>query len=131
MIRYERLHHISLDVKDLPRAKAFYADILCLQEIPRPPLKTQGVWFAVGDETGVDGQQLHLLLHDGETLRQGGIDTADGHFALRVHSYKETIEWLDRCGASYEARPNALTGFPQIYLLDPDRNIIELNAKHV
>jgi hypothetical protein len=26
------------------------------------------------------------------------------------------------------ARPHAVTGYPQIYILDPDRHVIEINA---
>jgi catechol 2,3-dioxygenase-like lactoylglutathione lyase family enzyme len=127
MIRYEQVHHVSLNVTDLQKAKEFYTDVLCLREMERPPLKTRGVWFSVGE----DGQQLHLIEYPGETLRQGGIDGSDGHYALRVQSYSETIDWLTRCGVEFEARPHAKTGFPQIYLLDPDRNVIELNAQEL
>ncbi|WP_420819476.1 VOC family protein [Paenibacillus thalictri] len=117
------LHHVSIIVRELEPAKAFYRDVLLLKEIERPPFDFEGAWYGLGE-----GQQLHLIVHDGETRRNGGIDTRDGHFALRVASYSKTLAWLDRCGVSYEARPHAKAGFPQIYVLDPDHNIIELNA---
>lgn len=123
-IRYEQLHHVSIVVTDLVRAKAFYRDVLGLSEMARPDFDFGGAWYAIGDA----GQQLHLIVHDGETKRSGGIDTRDGHFALRVRSYSETLAWLDRCGVEYEARPRPKAGFAQIYVLDPDRNMIELNA---
>ncbi|WP_248928090.1 VOC family protein [Paenibacillus hamazuiensis] len=123
MIEYTMLHHVSIIVQDLDAAKRFYREVLCLKEIERPPFDFAGAWFGIGD-----GQQLHLIVHRGETQRHGGIDTRDGHLALRVSSYKKTREWLDRCGVPYEARPHAKAGFPQIYVLDPDRNVVELNA---
>lgn len=123
-IHYEQLHHVSVIVTDLERAKAFYGGVLGLKETLRPDFDFGGAWYAVGDT----GQQLHLIVHDGETRRSGGIDTRDGHFALRVRSYKETLAWLDRCGVPCEARPRPKAGFAQIYVLDPDRNIIELNT---
>jgi glyoxylase I family protein len=126
MIQVSAMHHVSLLVTDLERAKAFYREVIGLQEIERPPFEFPGAWFAVGSS----GQQLHLIVHRGECLRQGGIDSRDGHFALRVTSFKDTLAWLDRCGIEYDARPNSKAGFPQIYVLDPDRNIIELNAEH-
>lgn len=92
---------------------------------PDSGIADRGFWFAVGE----GGQQLHLILHPGETLRTQGIDTRDGHFALRVDSYTETIRWMEGQGIEYVARPDSSTGFPQIYLLDPDRNVIELNAE--
>jgi hypothetical protein len=47
-----------------------------------------------------------------------------------VKSFKATIKWLDDRGISYEARPNSLAGFTQIYILDPDHNIIEFDAPY-
>ncbi|WP_274364337.1 VOC family protein [Paenibacillus thermotolerans] len=124
MVRCEGIHHVSLIVTDLERAKSFYKDILGLREIERPPFDFPGAWLAVGES----GQQVHLLVHDGETKRQGGIDTRDGHFALRVQSYEETRRHLTQKGIEHTANPNSITGFAQIFLLDPDRNVIELNA---
>ncbi len=124
MIRYRMLHHVSLAVTDLDRAKAFYKDVLGLEEIDRPPFDFPGAWFKIGDE----GQQLHLIVHKGETLRKGGMDTRDGHFAVRVHSFDETVKWLEKCGVEFVSNRNSTAGFPQIFVLDPDRNIIELNA---
>ncbi|TVY09430.1 VOC family protein [Paenibacillus cremeus] len=125
MIPVESIHHISLNVKDLERSKAFYSTIIGLKEIERPPFDFPGAWFGIGE----GGQQLHLIVYDGETLREGGIDSRDGHFALRVRSYKESIAWLDQHGIQYDARPKARAGFPQIYVIDPDRNVVELNAE--
>ncbi|TDF98632.1 VOC family protein [Paenibacillus piri] len=125
MMNMESIHHVSLTVRDLDRAKAFYEQVLGFKEIERPPFDFAGAWYAVG--TG--GQQLHLIVHSGETFRQGGIDTRDGHFAVRVGSFKAAQAWLDRQGVSYEARPHAKAGFPQIYVLDPDHNVIEINAE--
>jgi glyoxylase I family protein len=124
MMQYEGIHHVSLTVRDLEKAKAFYSQVLGLQEIERPPFDFAGTWYAVGE----GGQQLHLIVHNGETKREGGIDTRDGHLAIRVRSYKAAKAWLEEQGIPHEARPFAKAGFPQIYVLDPDRNIIEFNA---
>jgi catechol 2,3-dioxygenase-like lactoylglutathione lyase family enzyme len=125
MITIEGLHHISIAVRNLEQAKRFYTDILGFQEILRPPFSSNGLWYAVG------AQQLHLIENPpGETLREGKIDTLDGHFAIQVKSYKETIEWLDAAAVSYEARPDSLAGFSQIYVLDVDHNIIEFDAAY-
>ncbi|MBP1154203.1 MULTISPECIES: VOC family protein [unclassified Paenibacillus] len=124
MLSIHSIHHVSLCVRDLERSKAFYKEVLGLEEIERPPFDFAGAWFTVGSE----GQQLHLIVHPGETLRQSGIHSRDGHLAIRVRSYKEAVAWLDSCGIDYDARPHPRAGFPQIYILDPDRNIIELNS---
>ncbi|MDF2723160.1 MAG: glyoxalase [Paenibacillus sp.] len=125
MIEFEKLHHVSIAVRDLERAKRFYSDVLNFQEITRPPFKSKGAWYAIGD------QQLHLIEHpNGETLRESDIDSTDGHFAIWVKSYKNTIEWLDRAGITYDARPQSAAGFTQIYIVDPDNNVIEFDAAY-
>ena len=129
----EMLHHVSLPVSDLEQAKRFYEDVLGLKAIARPPFDFPGAWYQVGE-----GQQLHLIVHDKSTFRSGkGMDTRDVHFAIRVKSYRATLDFLHSQGYSTDAEdefkrlvesPHARAGFPQIYLLDPDRNVIELNA---
>ncbi|MFB5760816.1 VOC family protein [Paenibacillus medicaginis] len=126
MIEFERLHHVSLAVRDLARAKKFYSEMLGFPEIERPPFRSKGVWYAVGAD-----QQLHLLEHPpGETLRTKGIDTTDGHFAIWVKSHSKTVAWLESIGVNYEARPDSVAGFAQIFILDPDHNIIEFGAPY-
>jgi glyoxylase I family protein len=128
------IHHVSLTVTDLAPSRAFYREILGLSEIERPPFSFAGAWFAVGES-----QQLHLIVHAGATFRgDRGIDTRDSHFAVRVASYRQTLEFLRSKGYREDAaeldllrmrlQPHATAGFPQIYILDPDRHVIELNA---
>ncbi len=124
MIHLEGIHHISLIVTDLERARAFYSEVIGLKEITRPAFDFPGTWYAIG----LDGQQLHLIVHEGQTKRIGGIDTRDGHFALRVTSFDETLAWLDNHNVTYKANRESITGFAQVFLLDPDNNVIELNA---
>jgi catechol 2,3-dioxygenase-like lactoylglutathione lyase family enzyme len=129
------LHHVSITVTDLERSRAFYRDVLRLREIERPNFGFPGAWFQVGES-----QHIHLIVHDGATFRgQRGIDTRDGHFALRVSSYREAVEYLRSQGFHEEGgeldpfkmrlQPHATAGFPQIYVLDPDRHVIEINAE--
>jgi catechol 2,3-dioxygenase-like lactoylglutathione lyase family enzyme len=131
------LHHVSLTVTDLERSRAFYRDILQLSEIERPPFSFAGAWFGIGET-----QQLHLIVHNGATFRgERGIDTRDSHFAVRVASYREAVDHLRSKGYREDAaeldplrmrlQPRAAAGFPQIYILDPDRHVIEINAAHL
>jgi len=128
------LHHVSLAVTNLERSKAFYGDVLGLKEIERPRFEFAGAWYGVGD------RQLHLIVHDKPTLRTRGIDSHDVHFALRVRSYRETVAFLQSRGYSSETRDDAKrlrenqwgkAGFPQVFILDPDRYVIELNAERL
>jgi catechol 2,3-dioxygenase-like lactoylglutathione lyase family enzyme len=128
------IHHVALGVTDLERSRRFYRDILGLEEIARPPFDFPGAWFSVGAS-----QHVHLIVHPHSTFRTGkGLDNRDGHFAVRVPSYRRTVEYLRSKGYREEAagdpfermilQPHATAGFPQIYILDPDRNVIEINA---
>jgi len=134
-MRIETIHHVSLTVSDLARSRQFYREILVLHEIERPGFPFPGAWFQVGGN-----QQLHLILHPGATFRGAkGIDTHDGHFAVGVASYRSTVAFLTSKGYREDAadddlmkmhtNPRAIAGFPQIYILDPDRHIIEINAE--
>ncbi len=134
-MQIETIHHVSLTVSDLARSRQFYREILALHEIERPGFPFPGAWFQVGGN-----QQLHIILHPGATFRGAkGIDTRDGHFAVRVASYRSTLAFLSSKGYREDAadddlmkmhtNPRATAGYPQIYILDPDRHIIEINAE--
>ena len=131
----ETIHHVSIPVTDLERSRRFYREVLGLQEIERPPFDFPGAWFAAGE----GGHQVHLLVGEAPTFRDAkGVESRDIHFALRVQSFRDAVELLESKGYSEDAAeldllklkvsPHSTAGFPQLYLLDPDRNIIEINA---
>ncbi len=134
MIAIAGIHHVSLNVRDLERSRAFYREVLELPEITRPPFSFPGAWFAVGGS-----QHLHLIVHADATFRgEKGIDTRDNHFAVRVRSFREALNFLRDRGYREDSpdemtrlivQPHAVAGFPQIYILDPDRHVIEINAE--
>lgn len=132
------LHHVAVNVTDLERSRQFYRDVLGLEEIARPPFSFPGAWFQVGGP----GHHVHLIVHEGAPTRGAtGIDTRDNHFALRVGSFREALERLGSLGYREDAAADdplrivvnrhATAGFPQIYVLDPDRNVIEINAERL
>jgi len=135
------LHHVSLPAIDLGRSRAFFRDVLGLREIARPAFDYPGAWFAVGE-----GQQLHLIAHDRATLRGAkGLDSRDVHFAIRVPSFSGAVEHLAARGyvdvehappeldplLSMKVNRAARAGFPQVYILDPAHNVIEINAERL
>lgn len=121
----QSLHHVAVCVTDVARAKHFYGAVLGLPEVPRPTFDFGGAWYELG------GRQLHLIVHlPTRTLRgTTAIDTRDGHLALRVGNYQHTLDHLRRHGVACVESPRNMTPWAQIYVTDPDGNVIELNAE--
>src|SRR5204863_10080986 len=123
-----------IPVADVERSRSFYRDVLGLREIARPPFDFPGAWFALGDG------ELHLIgePQDPTFREQKPLDPGDVHFAVRVEIYEESLAFLEAKGYSTEvdhlhphamiARPHPVTRYSQIYILDPDRHLIEINA---
>ena len=135
-LEVETLHHVSLPVRRLAASERFYEEVLGLEKIERPPFKFEGAWYGLGD------RQLHLIVHDKPTFRgEKGVDSRDIHFAIRVRSFRRALEHLQSHGYRADAAdgdprkmkvsPDATAGFPQIYVLDPDRHVIEINAERL
>jgi glyoxylase I family protein len=126
------LHHINVIVTDLPRSLAFYQKLLGLTIMERPPFKTVGAWLASGT------LQLHLTVHPPGSFRTSNIDNDDCHFAFRTDDFDDALATLTAVGFREDAaeddpmrvfiRRNSPAGYPQLFLLDPDRNIIEING---
>lgn len=125
MIQYEQLHHVGLNVTDLAKSKKFYEHVLCLPELKRPPFDFEGAWYAAGN------QQIHLLvLPESQTIRHNPfLSSREGHVALRVKSYEETLDWLKKHEVDVMEKPNSISGFAQLFIADPDGNLIELHVE--
>jgi glyoxylase I family protein len=117
----QSFHHVAVSVTDLARAKAFYGGVLGLHELPRPTFDVDGTWYRLGDG------QLHLIVHPPTRTLRGTreIDLCDGHVALRVTSYDETVAHLTAHGIPFLEREANPTTWQQIYVTDPDGNIVE------
>ncbi|WP_112944896.1 MULTISPECIES: VOC family protein [unclassified Rhizobium] len=127
------LHHVSIITDDLETSLPFYRDVFGLSEIPRPDFPVGGAWLACGS------LQVHLVVHPEGTFRQRPvIDRNDWHFAFRTDDFEGVLERLAALGFSGdlpEGDPKhmlvfrtGLAGFPQLYLRDPDLNIVEING---
>ena len=124
MLSVETVHHVAITVTDIERSKRFYGEVLQLPEVARPDFDFGGAWYEIG------GREVHLIVHDDTRTLRGTttIDIKDGHFALRVRSYAEAVAHLRALGIPHLALPQNKTSWAQIYVTDPDGNVIELNA---
>ncbi|WP_205123533.1 VOC family protein [Marimonas lutisalis] len=127
------LHHISYPVRDVEVSASFYEDLFKLKRLPRPPFPILGVWLGCGD------RQIHLVLNEAGTYRSSpSPDIADVHFAFCTDDFEGLVERLEAAGFREDLPEGdrkrvlmlreGLAGFPQLYLLDPDLNTIEVNA---
>ena len=127
------LHHVSYPVRDVEASAAFYEGLFDLTRLSRPPFAIPGVWL------GCDDRQVHLVFNESGTYRvTTSPDMADVHFAFWTDDFAGMVERLKAAGFSDDLPENdrkriliireGLAGFPQLYLLDPDLNTIEVNA---
>ena len=125
MLDIATIHHVSINVTDLERARRFYAGVLGLEETPRPAFDFPGAWYRLGD------RQLHLLVHPPTRTLRGTaeISSREGHFAVAVRDFDEARAHLERAGVPFDARARGQTPWSQIFLSDPDGNLIELSAE--
>ena len=127
------LQHVSILSSNLERSTAFYRDVLGMRQVPRPAFNIPGVWLEFGPF------QIHLIDNPKGSFRtRTYIDSGDTHFALRVENFEDAILRLKEMGFRADADENdpwrmlvirgGVAGFPQVYVLDPDNNVIEINA---
>jgi catechol 2,3-dioxygenase-like lactoylglutathione lyase family enzyme len=106
------LHHSSIRVSDLARSIEFYEGLLGLRPIPRPDFGFPGRWYGIG------GGQLHLI--QGE-VPPTPLDPSGPHFAIAVADLGAARRELAAAGIA-----TLDPGSSQLWIQDPDGNIIEL-----
>lgn len=127
-----KLHHVSVPTQDLERSARFYEGVLALKRLSRPPFTIDGIWFAIGD------RQIHVVVHPKAHFRAlKAVDNDDIHFALSTSDFDAAFTLLKSHGYNEELtgedpkrmilKRTGLAGFPQLFVMDPDHNIIEIN----
>ena len=118
-MRLRRLQHVSSPFADGDQdaLRAFYGQVLGLQEIPTP--STLGhlelVWFAAGD-----GVELHFF--------RGSVDAAAArHFCLDIEDLEEARQRLQAAGHEpYDDTP--IPNRPRFFCRDPAGNLVEFTS---
>lgn len=111
-----RLHHVQLGLPTGREddARAFYAGLLGLREVDKPPVLKErgGVWFEL------DGAQLHL------GVEPGFRPATKAHPALEVAEWEELRNRLRGAGRPVEDEA-LLPGRRRFYTSDPFGNRLE------
>ena len=100
----DRLDHYFVYASDLERTRAFYSEVLGLEQGPRPDFGFPGFWFYLEDRP---------VVHVGNEEFEGGY-TEDG----------------EERNLSFERREIPDFSLSQLFINDPDGVTIELNFFH-
>lgn len=114
------LNHVAIVVDDLGKAKDFYAGLMELKEIPRPPEvanSISGAWYALGD------LQLHVMVSSEPNER------SSKHFAIEIDEMDALVEKLKAGG--FEVEDSFAVGefVRRKFARDPFGNRIELMSR--
>ncbi len=108
------VHHVSINVRDVDEAIAFYVGSLGLTVRPdRPDFGFGGAWLDVGDE------QVHLI-------ERRPPQPEGQHFAIRVAGLDDVVAELRGRGVDVSDPEPVGTG-RQSFLSDPSGNLVELH----
>jgi glyoxylase I family protein len=125
-------NHLAREVLDLEKSKSFYVDILGFEVIPRPPLDSEGYWLY--------GNNLNLHLVKTTVPRErrqvkvsriqhfsSALPIVD-HMAFLTTDINAVKDILDAEDVYYKfCEQPGVTGIKQIFLFDPDGNVIEIS----
>ncbi|MBI4562173.1 MAG: VOC family protein [Candidatus Rokubacteria bacterium] len=123
MVPFKVLSHVSVTVTDLEKAKAFYEGVLGLRQIPRPDFGFPGVWYNLGGDL-----QLHIMVNEKLTrppVERESFEVCYPHFALWTEDADATARKLAESAVHFYDFTSTPTGFRQLFVKDPDGNMIE------
>ena len=113
------IHHVTLLVADLARARDFYETMLSLEINPaRPVMSFEGVWYDIGSA------QIHLMCLPNPEAglvrpQHGG---RDRHVAFVINDIDELQARLARANISFTL---SQSGRRALFCRDPDDNALE------
>ncbi len=117
-----RFNHAALNASDVAASIAFYTQVLGFYEVPRPGFNFAGSWLY---SAGL-GMMLHLIHDDRFTPTVSRDNTRRHHLAFRVDDIDRTLELLAAQDIPVIKRRLPDYGYRQLFIHDPDGNLIEL-----
>jgi len=123
MSLFKELNHVSITVTDVAKAREFYTGVLGLEEILRPAFNFPGIWYSLGN-----GLSLHIILNDKlvrPAVERETILAQYPHFALWTEDADATAKKIEDLGLTCRDVVSGPTGLRQIFVKDPDGNMVE------
>jgi catechol 2,3-dioxygenase-like lactoylglutathione lyase family enzyme len=133
------LNHFSIRTTDLPATRAFYVDLLGLQEGPRPEFPFPGCWLYQGPKDSYANAAVHVIGIDPDDragldnyLGERGEATLSGsgavdHVAFFATDLAGMLQRLHAAGVEPRQRTVPGVGLHQLFLDDPSGVVVELN----
>jgi catechol 2,3-dioxygenase-like lactoylglutathione lyase family enzyme len=123
------LDHFNIITADLEGTVRFYTELLELEPREGPPPLTHENARWMYDESGRAIVHINSLecprVYDREV--HPGPTGALHHVALRCSGYEEVRARLSRRGIGHQLNDVSAVGLRQIFVLDPNRVLLELN----
>jgi len=133
------IHHVNLEARDVRRAADFYSTILGMAEGAWEFPKSSGYVPGAPDRLALfgDGRQshtgLHLIKADPDFAKNNNLvhnPSVGGHVAIEVDDLKAVLARLDAAGIAYsDAGVFAIPGVWNVYVEDPEGNLLEINQR--
>ncbi|MCL5668480.1 MAG: VOC family protein [Gammaproteobacteria bacterium] len=119
-MKISKLLYVAILVNDLVRAREFYEGVLGLKEKTRHSFDFDGVWYDLGEN------ELHLMVVADTLPPAEQRPRRDFHVAFLVDDFEATKVHLAKLGIPYREGRH---GLAQLFVRDPDGNLIELQQK--
>jgi catechol 2,3-dioxygenase-like lactoylglutathione lyase family enzyme len=128
-VKVQALDHVNIITADLEGTACFYADLFGLERRNAPPPLTPETAQWMFDDEGRAIVHINSL----DCTRTYQREVAPGptgsihHVALKCSGHAEMIERLDARGLAHQDNLVAAIGLRQIFTMDPNGVLLELN----
>ena len=114
-LKLEKLHHVTIHVKNITEARAFYENIpgIVLANMPLSVSEKGIIWYNLPD-----GRQIHLFPWEED------ISQTRAHFALTVENIEAWHSFFKNQGCEI-IEPMVNYGAERFFIRDPSGNLIE------
>jgi catechol 2,3-dioxygenase-like lactoylglutathione lyase family enzyme len=128
-MRVEALDHVNIITADLEGTARFYAEVFGLEPRDGPPPLTHDTARWMYDAAG--RAVIHINSLDCPRAYDRAVDAgptgALHHVALRCSGYEELRGRLTKRGLQHRLNEVSAIGLKQVFVLDPNQVLLELN----